>query len=510
MSQQKDLAKALELAKAITKTHHANVIHLREIDTDTRKILTKTGWLQEIIRGWYILVRPDTALGDSAAWYANMWDFVLRYMQMHYGDDYCLSAESSLSIHAQTPLTPRKIIVITSSGGHKVLKLPYDTSLVIYADEKNLPALKSKKSGLNIMPISYAICKASPTYFKNSSQEAEIILKIIPSAVEISETILAHNFKRAAARILGAYKHLNMQEMFDGIQATLSAAQIHISPSNPFKNNTPALQDKIIRSPYAARIKAMWKTYQNVVLDTCFKPPGLPKNPTTYLAQIKDIYKIDAYHSLSIEGYQVSEDLIEKVKTQQWNPDQGLLDNQAKNALAAKGYYDAFLDVTKSIESILAGNEATEVIASTYQNWYRKLFGPSVTAEIIPPSALAGFRNSSVYIRNSMHSPPPKEALIDSMDTLFDCLANEKSPAVQAILGNYFFVYIHPYMDGNGRLARFLMNALFASGGYPWAIIRETNRRTYIDALEHAHTKQDIEPFARFIMSELKESSRYF
>lgn len=36
-------------------------------------------------------------------------------------------------------------------------------------------------------------------------------------------------------------------------------------------------------------------------------------------------------------------------------------------------------------------------------------------------------------------------------------------PGVRAVLGHFFFVYIHPYMDGNGRLGRFLMNALFAS-----------------------------------------------
>jgi Fic family protein len=72
------------------------------------------------------------------------------------------------------------------------------------------------------------------------------------------------------------------------------------------------------------------------------------------------------------------------------------------------------------------------------------------------------------------------------------------------LLGHYIFVYIHPYMDGNGRIGRFLMNVMFASGGYPWSIIQVKNRKEYLSALEIAGTEGDIEPFARFIAKEQK------
>jgi hypothetical protein len=41
----------------------------------------------------------------------------------------------------------------------------------------------------------------------------------------------------------------------------------------------------------------------------------------------------------------------------------------------------------------------------------------------------------------------------------------EREPSVRAVLGDWLFGYIHPYPDGNGRMARFLMNVLMASGG---------------------------------------------
>jgi Fic family protein len=60
-------------------------------------------------------------------------------------------------------------------------------------------------------------------------------------------------------------------------------------------------------------------------------------------------------------------------------------------------------------------------------------------------------------------------------------------------------VYVHPYMDGNGRMGRFLMNVMMASGGYPWTIIPVERRDDYMAALEAASVGQEIRPFAEFI-----------
>ena len=85
------------------------------------------------------------------------------------------------------------------------------------------------------------------------------------------------------------------------------------------------------------------------------------------------------------------------------------------------------------------------------------------------------------------------------MPTLFDLLEQETEASVRAELGHWLFGYVHPYPDGNGRMARFVMNAMLASGGYPWTIIRLEDREAYLGALETASTHQDIEAFARFL-----------
>ena len=92
------------------------------------------------------------------------------------------------------------------------------------------------------------------------------------------------------------------------------------------------------------------------------------------------------------------------------------------------------------------------------------------------------------------------------MPALFDLLEHETEPGVRAVLGHWLFGYVHPYPDGNGRMARFLMNAMLASGGYPWTVVRVEDRNAYLAALDRASIDMDIAPFAQFIAERVRWS----
>ncbi len=64
-----------------------------------------------------------------------------------------------------------------------------------------------------------------------------------------------------------------------------------------------------------------------------------------YMKTVEDGYVVDAFHSLSFEGYQVSEVLIERVKSERWIPDCDAGNRGLGDALAARGYWQAFLSV---------------------------------------------------------------------------------------------------------------------------------------------------------------------
>jgi len=189
------------------------------------------------------------------------------------------------------------------------------------------------------------------------------------------------------------------------------------------------------------------------------------------------------------------------VRSGNWNPDAVKADQDQRNALAARGYWQTFQAVKRSIEKVLAGRNPGTVADKDHGTWYRELFGPSVSAGILKAADLAGYRNGPVYIRRSLHVPPNYEAVRELMRTFFDLLSQEKEPAVRVVLGHFIFVYIHPYLDGNGRIGRFLMNLMCAAGGYPWTVVPLGKRDNYMSALEQASGHGTIEPFAKFLAS---------
>ena len=98
------------------------------------------------------------------------------------------------------------------------------------------------------------------------------------------------------------------------------------------------------------------------------------------------------------------------------------------------------------------------------------------------------------------------QAVRELMPAFFELLKEEIEPAVRVVLGHFMFVYIHPYMDGNGRMGRFLMNLMLASGGYPWTIVPLERRTDYMTTLESASVDGNIMPFAMFLVELLRKS----
>jgi Fic family protein len=94
----------------------------------------------------------------------------------------------------------------------------------------------------------------------------------------------------------------------------------------------------------------------------------------------------------------------------------------------------------------------------------------------------------------------------DGMEALLECLAEETDAFVSAVLGHWLFSFIHPYMDGNGRMARFTMNLMLASGGYPWTVIRVEDRATYMAGLEKASVVDDLASFSNFVADSVRRS----
>jgi hypothetical protein len=252
----------------------------------------------------------------------------------------------------------------------------------------------------------------------------------------------------------------------------------------------------------------MWQEMRQPILELFPAATSRQTDIAEYLNHIQELYVTDAYHSLSIEGYKVSRELIDKIRLGKWNPDANEKDRELRNSLAMSGYWQSYQSVRISVQKALKGQNAGKVADDDHGSWYRELFSSSVTAGLLKPADLAGYRRDQVFIGQSMHVPPNPQAMREMMPTLFDLLRGEEDPGVRAVLGHFVFVYIHPYMDGNGRIGRFLMNLMLASGGYPWTVIPVERRSDYLEALESASVRQDIEPLCIFLAELVKKTMK--
>jgi hypothetical protein len=361
-------------------------------------------------------------------------------------------------------------------------------------------------NGLWIMDLPTALCRVAPSFFRQNAADAEMALRMVRDSSEILRVLLEGGSVAAAGRLSGAYEFLGEKQMAERIMRDMTSGGHVVRLVNPFDNRVPFLSSGVrVQSPYVARIESLWKSMRNEVMDAFPPPSGIPLDHDAYLRRVDEIYVNDAYNSLSIEGYQVTPELIEQIRDEKWNPDLLESDRQQRDALAAKGYNLAFRAVKESIRKILNGAKPSAVVAVDHRDWYSRMFAPSVQSGILKPADLAGYRNQPVYIRGSQHVPLPQTSIVDCMEALFRLIDEEQHAGVRAVLGHFIFVFIHPYMDGNGRIGRFLMNTMLASGGYPWTIIRLKRRDTYMSALEEASTSGIISTLARFVSEEMTE-----
>ena len=103
------------------------------------------------------------------------------------------------------------------------------------------------------------------------------------------------------------------------------------------------------------------------------------------------------------------------------------------------------------------------------------------------------YRTGAVFISGSEHRPPHHSALPALMGDWFawqDGDGQAYPPVIRAALAHEMLLAIHPFLDGNGRTARLVLNLQLMQAGYPVALLLQGWRLSYIRALEQAHHGQ--------------------
>ena len=110
------------------------------------------------------------------------------------------------------------------------------------------------------------------------------------------------------------------------------------------------------------------------------------------------------------------------------------------------------------------------------------------------------YRTGQVRVAGATFMPPPPSKIQPMIDLLLQTLSQNPDELTQIELAAFFhhkLVYIHPFIDGNGRTARLLTNAILMRNGYPFTVLLKVDRPKYLRALSEADNG-NLTPFANF------------
>ncbi|MGC4104894.1 MAG: Fic family protein [Thermomicrobiales bacterium] len=199
-----------------------------------------------------------------------------------------------------------------------------------------------------------------------------------------------------------------------------------------------------------------------------------PGGPEAHVAQYREWLRTElTYTSNAIEGSTLS-----SVETRMVVEDDAIIpDKSLREHLEARDHaiaWDYATDVLESRPSI----EATDLL-----ELHRRILYSTNHHE-------AGFfRRGAVRVAGSQTVFPNPLKVPDLIDRLIDDINHrpvDMHPVVHAALMHLDFVKVHPFVDGNGRTARILMNLLLRRGGYPAIPIYPKDRLAYLNAIERA------------------------
>ena len=492
------LAKSLQILKHYQDNGHVVFHSTDEIPRINLGCLLNAGFLKEVMRGWYIVDNPSLEPGNTVSWYANFWKFISIYESYNNNNAWCLSPEQTIDLCSGNTVVPSQVTIYVTKGGNRIIPLLHNTS--IFEIRKNrLPEniVTVKETRVNLWPIESAIANASVSFWTKNKDAMMICLNSIRDLTPLINALLDNRSKQKSGYIISALIESGRHEEADNIKRLLE--RFGIKPSIP---ETGTVSKTFGYNFKQGKISIMWNTFREQIMKLDI--PEASNNIS--IAEIDEKYKEDAYHSLSIEGYKISQELIDKVSTGKWEPKNNESDMHLKNALVARGYFLAFCEVKKTIMDINNHHlNPGRAVKNSHMDWYTEMWKPFVIAGLYTAKDIIGYRNRPVYIKSSRHVPPSDIKILDYMDELFYCLEHENEPVVRAVLGHFFLTWIHPFNDGNGRIARFLMNTMLTTRNYPWIVIPVSLRDKYMSSLETASVNNDITTFADIILDLIKK-----
>lgn len=475
-------------------------------DRRQREFLKKAGYLFPVARGYWALKKPEDDAEE--VFLLIYWQAVEKVLSSY---TWSLRGPSALAVHNGAQAAQEHLMVRTKEKTNWKLTLPLGFTVNLrydsYFDERliNNVEVAGRSIPVDIPELVFTeLDKAKPkavqsfvagTKFDRLLIEAiyarkprpVVFNRLVALAKESGRSDLAADIKK----IIETYTHYQLAK-----RETVKADEISSKP-------------QLIHPPWVIRQEEQIKEFEAALEKELKAKIGrIKKRPLKeLLAQAREHKKYDTYHSTTLEGYQITPEQVEAllsgiISEEESGPDYF---DKLRNRMAIVGYSEAFDFVLEQVES---DYEKPKISEQLVKETYAKLFKPSLDTKIVDLISLTTYRNIAAFIRGTNYIPPSWEKLSDLMFDYEQSIGAIKNPVIKAILAHYYFVAIHPYIDGNGRTARLLMNYTLLSAGYSWITIRADQRSEYFGALNKGTGDGGILPFGEFILTMLKSAGK--
>ncbi len=484
------------------------VVAAISIDRRQREYLQKHGYLFAVSRKFYLLKRPEDE--GSEVFPLLYWQAIQEVLSAF---NWSVRSNSALQVLNGDHSPQKSLLVRTEEKTNKKISLPAEFSITMQFDtgfderlvnkvniaDRKIPVDIPERVLIDISRIKSRDAVSFVSGTKFDPRVLDALYAKNPKPVVYRRLIeLANEAKRPdlAARLR---KTIEYHTSYQVIRKKKEA--------NIAELDTPA----VISPAWVIRQEERIKEYDAMLTNHVKTEIAeiKTKSISQLLKEAIDHKRYDTYHSTSLEGYKITPKEVDALLSGQ-PPEDAEEEGEEyfeklRNRMAILGYSEAFDFVLDKVKSDFKNPSISEdLIKDTYYN----LFKPSADAGVVDYFGLTPYRKMPVYIRGSRHAPPSYEKLPDLMANYTTQINQVKNPVVRAILAHYFFVAIHPYVDGNGRTARLLMNYCLLSTGYTWVTIKTEQRDEYFETLSKADSDEDILPFGRFIVEMLKEASK--
>lgn len=487
-------------------------------ETWFKSILVALELAYEVRRDTIVLGKPNTEISDLIRSY--FWDIVSCVLKMY--APYTITGIAALNAHLGNESIPKEVEVFTKSSSTQIDLL--GISLLII--EKQPELLQREDAGkyvklintnrnypLTIESPESLLVRLRPRYLRDYPQVISTFLKGINFDSEILGALLLQESRPIVyPRIAALFEQVGKDAEAELIHSSVKIMKSYSLPgrSQIVKYPLPAsiaFKARLSDPVYVTRFRDQLRVYRDRV-EAELKNVKLPSWKLNELLKYgEQTKKQDTYHSSTIEGYRVTQEEIQALIEGRMITEFGASKEEVERKMALKGYLEAHRFILQTIADNF--NKVTPVTELIIREIYAHLFSPSVEAGLLTKEQLTRYRNDAIYIRNSRHVPPNYQKVDDLMRCMVEEVNEVKNQAARALLAHYGFVTIHPYFDGNGRVARFLMNYILSLSGIPWITIRIEDRDRYFHALETAQCDEDINPFSQFLVKYLKESQKF-